>query len=258
MSVIETIIDIPVEHERKVCGPFDSYLKKIERTLHVSMIARDGEIKIIGPDHAVKRAKSVFSTLISLSKRGEDIGEQNVDYALALSFEGKRLDNVQQRQIADVIMANSSVEILCILSQDDEEEARHRAAVETKLQAEKANTGRFYKGTLRSGQVLESEGSVVILGDVNPGSKVIAVGNVIVLGSLKGTACAGITGNERCFIAALEMDPTQLRIGNVLGRGGDSNERRRGPVKPKIAFCGEDGLYVEELCRDVLHDIQLD
>ena len=53
------------------------------------MIARDGEIKIIGPDHAVKQAKSVFSTLIELSKRGEEVGEQNVDYALALSFEGK-------------------------------------------------------------------------------------------------------------------------------------------------------------------------
>lgn len=89
MSIIETIIDIPAEHERKVCGQFDSYLKKIERTLHVSMVARDGEIKVIGPDHAVKRAKSVFSTLLELSKRGGEIGEQNVDYALALSFEDK-------------------------------------------------------------------------------------------------------------------------------------------------------------------------
>ena len=86
MSLIETIIDVPAEHERKVCGQFDCYLKKIERTLHVSMIARDGEIKIIGPDHAVKKAKSVFSTLIELSKRGEEVGEQNVDYALSLSF----------------------------------------------------------------------------------------------------------------------------------------------------------------------------
>ncbi len=180
------------------------------------------------------------------------------DAKMALSFEGKHLDNAQQRQVADVIMDNSQVEILCILSQDDDEEARHRAAVERKIQSEKANTGRFYKGTLRSGQVLESEGSVVILGDINPGAKVIAVGNVIVLGSLKGTACAGITGNEKAFIAALEMEPTQLRIGNVLGRGGDTPEKRKGPVKPKIAFCGEDGIYVEELCRDVLHDIQLD
>ena len=180
------------------------------------------------------------------------------DAKMALSFEGKRLDSAQQRQVADVIMDNSQVEILCILSQDEEEEKRYRAAVERKVQNEKANAGHFYKGTLRSGQVLESEGSVVILGDINPGAKVIAVGNVIVLGSLKGTACAGITGNEKSFIAALEMEPTQLRIGNILGRGGDSHERKKGPAKPKIAFCGDDGIYVEELCRDVLHDIQLD
>ena len=86
MSVIETIIDIPIEHEKNVCGQFDNYLKKIERTLHVTMIARDGAIKIIGPEQMVQRAKSVFSNLIELSKRGNVIAEQNVDYALSLSF----------------------------------------------------------------------------------------------------------------------------------------------------------------------------
>lgn len=86
MSVIETIIDIPIEHEKNVCGQFDSYLKKIERTLHVTMIARDGALKIIGPEQMVQRAKSVFSNMIELSKRGNVIAEQNVDYALSLSF----------------------------------------------------------------------------------------------------------------------------------------------------------------------------
>lgn len=86
MSVIETIIDIPMEHERNVCGQFDAYLKKIERTLHVTMIARDGALKIIGPEHAIRQAKSVFNNLIELSKRGNTIIEQNVDYAISLSF----------------------------------------------------------------------------------------------------------------------------------------------------------------------------
>ena len=88
MSLIETIIDVPAEHERKVCGQFDCYLKKIERTLHVSMIARDGEIKIIGPDHAVKKAKSVFSTSSSF-KTGREVGEQNVDYAWPFPLRGR-------------------------------------------------------------------------------------------------------------------------------------------------------------------------
>lgn len=86
MSVIETMIDIPVEHERNVCGQFDTYLKKIERTLHVTIIARDGEIKLIGPEDTVRRAKSVFGNLIQLSRRGNTLTEQNVDYALSLSF----------------------------------------------------------------------------------------------------------------------------------------------------------------------------
>lgn len=86
MSIIETIIDIPVEHERNVCGQFDAYLKKLERTLRVTIVARDGALKLIGPDHAIKKAKSVFSNLVELSKRGNTITEQNVDYALSLSF----------------------------------------------------------------------------------------------------------------------------------------------------------------------------
>ena len=86
MSVIETIIDIPAEHERNVCGQFDVYLKKIERTLHVTMVARDGALKIIGPENMIQKAKSVFNNLIELSKRGNTITEQNVDYALSLSF----------------------------------------------------------------------------------------------------------------------------------------------------------------------------
>lgn len=86
MSIIETMIDIPTEHEKNVCGQFDGYLKKIERTLHVTMVSRDGALKIIGPEASVRKAKSVFNNLIELSKRGNEITQQNVDYALSLSF----------------------------------------------------------------------------------------------------------------------------------------------------------------------------
>ena len=89
MSLTETIIDIPAEHERNVCGQFDGYLKKIERTLRVTMISRDGVLKVIGPEQMAVRAKSVFQNLIELSKRGNEITEQNVDYALSLVFQEK-------------------------------------------------------------------------------------------------------------------------------------------------------------------------
>ena len=68
MNVVETMIDIPVEHEKNVCGQFDQYLKKIERTLRVTIVARDGAIKIIGPEGMIQKAKSVFNNLVELSR----------------------------------------------------------------------------------------------------------------------------------------------------------------------------------------------
>ena len=89
MSMIETIMDFPAEHSANVFGQFDSYLKKIEKTLHVTIIMRESELRIIGSDIAAGRAKKVIENLLSLSRRGNTIAQQNVDYALALSMEGK-------------------------------------------------------------------------------------------------------------------------------------------------------------------------
>ncbi len=89
MSITETIINIPVEHERNVFGQCDAYAKIIERALNVTIISRDGEIKVIGDNDNVTKAKSVFIQLLELSKRGNTITEQNVNYALSLGFENK-------------------------------------------------------------------------------------------------------------------------------------------------------------------------
>lgn len=89
MSIVETIIDIPAEHEGNVFGQFDSHVKKIEQTLKVSVISRDGAVKILGPAERTKQAARVFEQLLILSRRGNTIQEQNVDYALALSMEGQ-------------------------------------------------------------------------------------------------------------------------------------------------------------------------
>ena len=89
MSIIETITSVPVEHERNVFGQFDEHIKKIEKTLNVTLIARDGALKIIGSEAAVNKARSVFTQLVELSRRGNIIHAQNVDYALSLSFEDK-------------------------------------------------------------------------------------------------------------------------------------------------------------------------
>ncbi len=89
MSIAENIIDIPLEHSRNVFGNMDSNIKKIEKSLGVTLVLRDSEIKIIGSDTACDRASKVFNELISLSRKGNVISEQNVDYALALCMEDK-------------------------------------------------------------------------------------------------------------------------------------------------------------------------
>lgn len=89
MSLVEKIIDIPTEHERNVFGQFDSFIKLIEKTLNVTIVARDSAIKVIGDNQNVIKAKSVFMNLVELSKRGNTITEQNVSYALSLCFEEK-------------------------------------------------------------------------------------------------------------------------------------------------------------------------
>ncbi|MBS5130878.1 MAG: PhoH family protein [Lachnospiraceae bacterium] len=89
MSILETMIEIPSGHEQNVFGQFDTNVKKIERTLHVSIIPRADGIKIIGEPAQANRAKSVLKELTELSVRGNEIQEQNVNYALALSMENK-------------------------------------------------------------------------------------------------------------------------------------------------------------------------
>lgn len=89
MSIMETIIDIPAEHEKNVFGDFDAYVKIIERAFNVTIIARNGEVKVVGGAEDVTKAKSVFVQLIELSRRGNQITEQNVNYAISLCYEDK-------------------------------------------------------------------------------------------------------------------------------------------------------------------------
>ena len=89
MSLMETVIDIPVEHMSNVFGQFDAYMKKVERAFGVTVVIRDNNMKLLGRDSDVQKARRVFTQLFELSKRGSQITEQNVDYAISLTFEEK-------------------------------------------------------------------------------------------------------------------------------------------------------------------------
>ncbi|MBQ5734052.1 MAG: septum site-determining protein MinC [Lachnospiraceae bacterium] len=177
---------------------------------------------------------------------------------MAISFKGRKLTVEEEKQILDTIESNTKLNIICVVDTDEERQEMFKKAVEAKLMAQSTGTGQFHKGTLRSGQVLESESSIIILGDVNPGAKVIAKGNVIVLGSLKGTIYAGINGNENAFVVALYMNPVQIRIGDTIARSpDDAISKKNMDMEPKIAFVESGNIYIEKLDKDVLNDIQL-
>lgn len=89
MSLMETVIDVPAEHMANVFGQFDAYMKKVERAFGVTVVLRENKLKLLGKDPDVKKASRVFSQLFELSKRGNQITEQNVDYAISLTFEEK-------------------------------------------------------------------------------------------------------------------------------------------------------------------------
>ena len=95
MSLSELNIDIPAEHEKNVFGQFDVFAKKIERTFHVALISRAGIIKILGEQSLAQKAYRVLSQLTELSRRGNTITEQNVNYAISLVFEGQEEEIVE-------------------------------------------------------------------------------------------------------------------------------------------------------------------
>lgn len=177
---------------------------------------------------------------------------------MAISFEGRKLDEAQEREVLDIISEVSDINIVCVIDSDELKDAYFQKAVEDKLDDIAAHTGQFYKGTLRSGQILESESSIIILGDVNPGGKVIAKGNVVVLGTLKGNIYAGADGNEDAFVVAIDMDPMQIKIGDVIARCSDGGSIGKAKThEPRIAYVDDGNIYIEKLERDVLADIRI-
>jgi septum site-determining protein MinC len=94
----------------------------------------------------------------------------------------------------------------------------------------------YLQMTVRSGMEIRHPGTVVIIGDVNPGGEIIAAGDIIVWGNLKGIAHAGSRGNEQCLIMALQMFPTQIRIANFIAR---SPEQQPVNLEPEVAHIVE-------------------
>ncbi len=222
------------------------------------------------------------------------------DTKQAISFKGRELSEKEMLSIVDAIMENSPIQIVAIMDADSELENAMKARVDAynesliaSLEAESQAISRqqaateemyaqylgestysldtqtvvsdFYKGNLRSGQVLECASSVTLIGDVNPGAKIVSQGNIVILGSLKGNAHAGVAGNDNCFIFALDMSPIQLQIGQYYAKSPDKEgvkKRLKRKIKadsegysPKIAIARDENICIQTMTKGCLNNL---
>ena len=178
---------------------------------------------------------------------------------MAMTIRGRSLTQAEEKQVVEPIVDSCGLHILCIIDEDRKEELLFHQAVDKAMEEKDAEDGWFYRGTLRSGQVLESEHSIVIIGDVNPGANVTSKGNIVVLGSLRGIAYAGATGDRNCFVAALVMKPIQVKIADKMARSAITKRVDDAEYKldPKIAYVKEDHIYVKPISQEILGELSV-
>ena len=181
------------------------------------------------------------------------------DASMAVSFEGRELSDLEERQIVNTITANSSLNVVCIVGKNDETNKNYIKALQqlSYHQEVMENAGQFYKGTLKDGQVLETENSVIVLGDVYPGASIISNKDIIILGGLYGQAYAGGSGDEGHFVVALEMSPEKLKIGDFKYK--TSEKQSKWPIKPKmqpkIAYVKDQRVIMEPITKELLSEL---
>ena len=148
----------------------------------------------------------------ALTKKLPELKKLYKDDKTPIKIIGKVLKNKEIDEIQELIKDNIDVDV-----EFDMPKSLGLSSITRTFKQEIAvSDTKFHKGSLRSGQKIETEGSLVVLGDVNSGAEIIASDNIVVLGSLRGLAHAGAKGNEKAIIAAGNLDAVQIRISNIL------------------------------------------
>ena len=147
-----------------------------------------------------------------LNKKMPELKKFYKDEKTPIRVTGKVLKNKEIDEIKNIIKNNIDVDIFF----DTPKTLGLSSIIKTFNKEIAVSETTFHRGSLRSGQRIETEGSIVILGDVNSGAEVIASDNIVVLGTLRGLAHAGAKGNKEAIIAAGAVDTVQLRIANII------------------------------------------
>ena len=176
--------------------------------------------------------------LESFKKKLPELKKLYKDDKTPIRVTGKLLKNKEIDEIQELINESIDVQI-----EFDSPKSLGLASIKRAFDQEIAmSETKFHRGSLRSGQKMEIEGSIVIIGDVNSGAEVIASDNIVVLGSLRGLAHAGAKGNKQAIIAAGVFDSVQVRIANIVKEVNRDDEPLH---KNAYLFIDNDKIIIE-------------
>ena len=182
------------------------------------------------------------------------------DIKVALSLEGRTLTPEEEKEIIYTINANSDVQIICLVGKDEESNRGIIKALKRVETEKEEYNGRFHRGSLLNGQTLETEGSVVIIGNVEKGASVVASKDIIIIGGLFGEAYAGASGDESHFVVALKFEPQRCKIGDIKynstkEKGGLFTSKNK--FLPQIASVKNGEIQVDTITKELLENNSL-
>lgn len=178
--------------------------------------------------HLVLNPDFAFPDLLqAVLEKFADSGDFFKNANVGISFEGYSLTVEQQYELIAVIEAHTSINIVCIMEQEQIQEACVLAETEAIIRERVTNHAVFHYASLQPGEDLQADAGLVIIGNVPKGAKVTAGGSLIVFGALDGFAHAGSYGDPAAYIAALSIGTGQLQIGNILFIPPENGEKKK-------------------------------
>lgn len=176
--------------------------------------------------------------------------------SVAISVEGRILDIDEEKRLIQTINEHSDLNVICLVGKNEDTNRKFiKALKRVEIQKEEYN-GRFYKGNVLEDQVVESEGSLVIIGNVLPGGTVAAAKDIIVLGELAGEAYAGMNKNADYFVTATKFNPTKCKIGDLVYKSKDKGlfGKKTRDIS-MIVYNKQNELVAENLSPEILSNV---
>ncbi len=228
-------------------------LSLVNRFSRVRLKEQEGKIFLILPSQDKKEAADEWSQIqtdlnyyLNNSENFWQAGSAVSLVAQNRLLDGRQLQNIERS------LARVNLKLKCILTSrrqtavaaattgfDVEQTKADRYLERTDASDSESKEPLYLKNTIRSGVEIRHSGSIILLGDLNPGGIAIAAGDIIIWGSLRGIAHAGAGGNRESRIMALKMQPTQLRIADLVARAPEKSPEQ---IEPEIAYIAPEGI----------------